>query len=993
MGKGICILAKYQLVFWLILLSCLNVTQAKEGLNEQEEYLYRFWSVEAGLPQISVTAIVQDEAGYLWVGTQNGLARFDGINFTVFNTANTPAFSSNFITALHFDNQQRLWIGTANGLIRYQDNRFSALNQVRLHNGVSAIAERVNGTVYIAAGDLYQWSESQEILQRVLAHQGIVYALLAQQDTLYIGSQAGFAVLNQDDYQWYAAPDNLGELQILQLGTQEDDLYLGTTKGLMRWQNQQWFPVSLPDHAEGKQLEMLYSDPEQRLWVASYNNLYQIDQREAFIAQQVQGKIEDFSWIKAMLLDKFGNLWLGSHAHGLKRLRKPQTQRFSSKQGIADPFVWSVLPWREHLLVGTNSGLSLLVDGQFKTVSANEYLPNPLVYSMFLDTKQRLWLGMRGGLSQLDGNSLTWQQNYDAISHLLVSAFAEENERVWVGTNRGLYYIKDNKLQLQLEPALLQDAQVRAVTLDSKQRLWVGTENGLYLREGDTFTEQNDLPLSGGFISVVKQFSDGNLLIGSLDYGFIFGQPGAWRWFNQNNGLPGNGVIYVEKVANHLVVSNLEGVYRLNYTALSQGKAEQVYMMLDDRRPEAATDSRRCCNGAGNSKGVLHAEQLWFPTLDGVLTFPVEKLEQYGPIPQPVLESLTASGQQYFSLNTRLMPDQSDWHFRFTAPFFTLPSSLHFRYQLEGYDNQWIDAGSRREAFYTNLPPGQYRFTVQSRLASDYRWSDAVSMNIYLKHHWYETSTAQTLALLLFLLLFWWLYRWRLMTLARAKQQLELVIKERTDELHQANQKLQRLSMQDALTELGNRHYLKANIKQILSRSDRSNTPLIWALLDLDHFKQINDSFGHHVGDKVLKVVAELLQKNSRSSDHIIRWSGEEFLLLLEHSADALLVLKRIHQAISCYPWQQEMGLKQPLTCSIGAITQLKSWHWQQSLRLADHALYWVKEHGRNGYMILNISSPPPNEIMAETINITRLLAEGKLTAITNIDITLGAEK
>ncbi|WNO60065.1 diguanylate cyclase [Rheinheimera sp. MMS21-TC3] len=961
------------------------MTQAQASLDKQEEYLYRFWSVEAGLPQISVTAIEQDDAGYLWVGTQNGLARFDGVNFTVFNTANSPAFSSNFITAIHFDKQQRLWIGTANGLIRYQDNKFSALDKVRLHNGISDIVEQEDGAIYIGAGDLYQWNEQLESLQRVLAHQGVVTSLLNHQDILYIGGQSGFAVLNQDGYQWYTAPDNLGELQVLQLGLQEGDLYLGTTNGLIRWHNHRWYPMSLPDHPDGKQLEMFYSDPEQRLWVASYKNLYQIFQREVFTAQQVQGKFEEFSWIEAMLRDKFGNLWLGSHAYGLKRLRKPQTQRYSTKQGIADPFVWSLQPWREHMLVGTNNGLSLLNDGQFETVPANKHIPNPLVYSMFLDSKHRLWLGLRGGLSRLDGNTLVWQQNYDSISHLMVSSFAEENERVWVGTNRGLYFVKENKLQLQLEPEVLQEAQVRTVALDSKHRLWVGTENGLYLREGDSFTELKDLPISGGFISVVKEFSDGNILIGSLNYGFVFGQPGEWYWFNQNNGLPGNGIIYVEKVANHLIVTNLEGAYRLNYAALSQGKAEQVYMMLDDRRPESVTDSRRCCNGAGSSKGALYANQLWFPTLDGVLAFPVEQLEQYGPIPQPVLESLTASGQQYFNHKTILTPEQRDWHFRFTAPFYTLPSSLMFRYQLEGYDNSWIDAGSRREAFYTNLPPGQYRFTVQSRLASDYRWSDAVSMDINLQYYWYETNTARIVVLLLFILLFWLLYRWRLMNLASAKQKLEILVQERTNELHQANQKLQRLSMQDALTGLANRHYLDTNIKQIISRSDRSSRPLIWALLDLDHFKQINDTFGHQVGDNVIKVVAELLQTNSRQSDHIIRWGGEEFLLLLEHSADALLVLKRIHQAIGCYPWQQEMGLKQPLTCSIGAITQLKDWDWQHSLRLADHALYWVKEHGRNGYMLLEVSSPPQSELLAETLNISQLLVEGKLKANTNL--------
>ncbi|MGI5308083.1 ligand-binding sensor domain-containing diguanylate cyclase [Rheinheimera sp. WS51] len=981
-------MVRYQFILFLLIFSCFFSAPTHANAPEQKDYLYRFWSVEAGLPQISVTAIVQDELGFLWVGTQNGLARFDGVNFRVFNTANTAQLYSNFITALYIDRQQRLWIGTANGLVLYQNNSFTAVDNLRLNNGINSIAQREDGTVYIGAGALYRWHEEKKVLEPVLTYDGSVVSLHQQQDTLYIGGITGFGLLNQDSYQWHAAPEELGELQVLHIARQQEDLYLGTTKGLFRWDQGQWQLITLAGHPADKPLEMFYLDPQQHLWVASYNSLYRIYQGQVFSAENIQGQAEDFSWIEAMLQDKFGNIWLGSHAHGLKRLRLPKAQRYSTKQGITDPFVWSLQPWHQDLLVGTNDGLSLLKEGQFEHLKANSHIPNPLIYSMMLDSQQRLWVGTRGGLSRLDGTTLQWQQNYEAISHLLVSTFAEDNDVIWVGTNKGLYYLKNNKLEILAEPALLRDAQVRIIMRDSQQRLWVGTETGLYLRDENGLSKLENLPISNNFISAIKEFPDGNFLIGSLDYGFVFGKPGQWQWFNQSHGLPSSGVIHIEKVKDYLVISNLSGVYRLNYHELTQGNLEQVYVLLDDRKPEAATDSRRCCNGAGSSKGALHNGKLWYPTLDGVLSFPTEFVGQDGLIPQAVLESLTADNVQYFNTNVTLPAEQRDWHFRFTSPFFALASTIHFRYKLEGYDNNWVEAGGRREAFYTNLPPGNYQFSVQSRLASDYRWSDKVSINIRLKPFWHETYLARVVALLILLLLFWAVYRWRLKALARSKQHLEQLVKARTGELHQANEKLKLLSMQDALTGVSNRHYLNTNIQQIISRANRNKTPLIWLLLDLDYFKQVNDNYGHHAGDEVLVAVATILRKSSRNTDHLIRWGGEEFLLLLEQTEDPLLVLERIQSALAQYPWQDKTALQQPLTCSMGAVIQLTDCDWQQSLRLADQALYWIKEHGRNGYMLLEPSVIPCSELV-DNININQLIAEGKLKAKSNKDLTI----
>jgi len=972
-----------------LLLSCLFWSQARAAVPGQDDYLYRVWSVEAGLPQISVTSMVQDAEGFLWLGTQNGLARFDGVNFKVYNTGNTPEMSSNLITALYIDKQQRLWIGSVNGLMRHHQGVFSRLDQPQpLAGAVSSFAELDDGRLFVGANQLYQWHEQQAQLLPVAAHSGPVFQLFQQHDTLWMGGQNGFASLNADNYQWYGAPAELGALQVTELAMQGKVMYLGSNLGLFSWQRGQWTLLPLPEQPEGTLVELLYLDPQQQLWVSSYDKLYRLVRGKLQEASFARGKYGDYVWIESMLQDKHGNLWLGSRSHGLKRLRRPPTERYSVEQGISDPYVWAVLPWQQHLLAGTRDGLSLLQYGQFQPLTANKLLPSTFVYSLLLDNQQRLWVGTRAGLSQLDGRTLAWQRNYDAISDRLVTSLAQEGERIWVGTNGGLFYLQQDALsQVGLPDALLQ-IKVRVVLPDSQGRLWIGTENGLYLRDNTGFHAVQDMPLSGRFISAAREFDDGNILLGSFDHGFVLGQPGSWQWFNQKNGLPGNGVMHAELIEDQLLISNFQGFYRVNYPQLLKGKVVNLYMLIDDRRPEADTDSHRCCNGAGSSKGAVQQGRLWYPTLDGIIALPLQQLIQHGPIPAPVIKSVSAGGERYSAADVLIPAEQRDWHFSFTAPFFVQAPALQFRYQLQGYDEDWVDAGNRREAFYTNLPPGEYQFAVQARVAADYRWSDVVTMQVQLARYWYETLWARVFFAIGIMFLLWGIYRWRLLALANSRRQLALQVAERTQELALANEKLQQMSMQDSLTGLHNRHYLDTNIQQILARANRNREPLIWAVLDLDYFKRINDQFGHQTGDNILMVVADILRQHCRGSDHIIRWGGEEFLLILEHNDDARLAMQRIHAAIGNFPWQRDMELTQPLTCSIGAVAQLTEWNWQHSLRLADQALYWVKGHGRNGYMLLEVKTPVPAAVLADDADVSRLLSQGRLQAVSNKEFT-----
>tara|TARA_R110002126_G_scaffold98045_31_gene228189 strand:+ start:3548 stop:6505 length:2958 start_codon:yes stop_codon:yes gene_type:complete len=953
-------------ILLLILLLTSAGAVALPGLLERQSVLYRGWSVEAGLPQVSVAAMVQDKQGYIWLGTQGGLARFDGHQFTVFNTANTPQLLSNLITALYLDREQRLWIGTVNGLSYYQSGKFHTVDISAIEAGtINSFAELADGRFFVGANKLFEWQQQQ--LQQVSAHAGPVFQMFRQNDTLWIGGQHGFASLQGQQYSWYPAPAAAEAIQISELAVMGSVVYLGTNKGLYRWQKDSWRKLDLPGAPASSRIELLYLDTQQQLWVSTFDALYQVKPGQITQVQQPGSTDKPFGWIESMLEDKHNNIWLGSRTHGIMRLRAAPTERYSSAVGIPDPYSWAVMPWQRHLMVGTSQGLAVLNDGQFQPLLANAQLPSPFVYSM-LAQHDNLWVGTRAGLSLLNSKTLAWQQNFPQTAHLLITTLVAEQQRVWVGSNGGLYHVADGELSQRGIPAPLTNLSIRALLPDRSGRLWVGTESGLYLRNDNGFEAVTDMPLSGRFISVITEFADGNMLIGSFDHGFVLGQPGNWQHFNQQTGLPGNGVMFAALVNDKLVISNFEGFYRLDYPALQQGKVSQLYMLVDDRQPEAATDSHRCCNGAGSNKGAVHQGRLWYPTLDGVIALRLDRLTNHTSVPAPVMESLSVAEQQFSGDRAQLSPTQRDWHFKFSAPYYYQASSLETRYQLQGYEQNWVSAGNRREVFYTNLPPGSYTFKVQVKIAGDYRWSDEATMDVVLKPYWHETLTARLLLLSLLLMLFWLVYRLRLASLANARVELKRQVAERTQELYQANQKLQQMSMQDALTELNNRHYLDVNIDSMQARAQRNEQPLAWILLDLDFFKRINDLHGHQMGDSVLKHFASILQQHSRSNDHLIRWGGEEFLLVLEQSSEIQHYIERLQQLIHSYPWQQKLGLPINITCSIGAMIQPPEWNWEYSLYLADAALYKVKNAGRAGYMLLQPGPAAPATLSADDI-------------------------
>jgi diguanylate cyclase (GGDEF)-like protein len=330
----------------------------------------------------------------------------------------------------------------------------------------------------------------------------------------------------------------------------------------------------------------------------------------------------------------------------------------------------------------------------------------------------------------------------------------------------------------------------------------------------------------------------------------------------------------------------------------------------------------------------------------------------------------------------KLDKEARDLAFEFTSLSFQDPASIVLRYRLHGYDKDWreLPPGAPRAVNYTNLPAGSYSFELKASNNADVWNAAPARLDFSIAPYFYETGWFAGLMVLGLGAAVYGGYRLQRRAHERQRAVLEQQVAERTAQLHVANLALELASQTDPLTGLHNRRYLSNQIPADLAfyerehrRNGADENTLLFALVDIDHFKRINDTYGHKAGDRVLQQVSEVLRRQVRTGDYLVRWGGEEFLLVCRPSTRQFVPVlgERIRRAIASHRFDLGDNVQVELTCSIGLsesglyMNDKGAVGWEQLVELADAALYWVKENGRNGWSALR---PQPQVDLAALI-------------------------
>jgi ligand-binding sensor domain-containing protein/signal transduction histidine kinase len=750
-----------------------------------KEFGHQTWVTENGLPQNTVQSIIQTRDGYLWVGTQEGLARFDGLNFTVFDKENTPAFKSNDIRFLHEDRQGRLWISTSYGLVCLNNGQFISFTETEglPDNSVGPVVEDTGGKIWIGtAGGLAGFENGN--FKNFTTEQGlarnVIQTLHVRSDgTILVGTSAGLQYFNGAQFNPQNKPLDLTTSAITSMaGTKGGDLWLGTLDGLLHVDGAgHQTTVTLPN----SRVSALHLDRDGALWIGTAGG----------VARLQHGRLETFTTadglssnlVLSFFEDREGSMWIGTEAGGLNLLKSKKFNTFTTRDGLPADLVKAIYQDpRGGIWIGSNGGgLTLFKDGKFTTWTTRDGLSSDVVLSLAGDKEGVIWIGTPDGLNRFQNGKFQTFTFADGLSNDLVrSVLVDRNGVLWVGTRDGLNSFRDNEFTIYTTQDGLANNFIGTLYEDSRGNLWVGTLGGLSkIKDGkfQTFTTKDGLS-SNTVISLYEDAS-GDLWIGTNGGGLDRLRGDKFVSFTSRNALAAD-VIYrvLEDKQQNLWCSSNKGIFRVSKSALDKvatGVSATVSPVFYG--PADGTLTREC-SGGGHPAGWKTSDgRMWFAMIKGIAVIDPENIP-LNTTPPPIAIEQIFIDNQATPLNQKLTisPDASRLDFYYTALSFIAPENVRFKYKLEGFDDNWIDGGARRVASYTNLRPGNYTFRVIAA-NNDGVWNESgAAVEFYLKPHFYQTYWFYLLCVVLLGLAAWQLYRMRVRRMA---SQFQAVLAER----------------------------------------------------------------------------------------------------------------------------------------------------------------------------------------------------------------------
>jgi signal transduction histidine kinase/ligand-binding sensor domain-containing protein/CheY-like chemotaxis protein len=746
------------------------------------DYTLRSWSSEEGLPQNTIQAITQSRDGYLWFGTQSELVRFDGVRFVVaenqrgvtdvisdrsgglwwagsngggisrrigvrtFTWTSRQGLPSDLVQKIFQDRDGTVWIGTSEGLARLRDGRITRFGA--LPNPVTAMAQGLDGSLWAGTGDA-----------------GVVR----------IGDTLSF----------WSAREGLPADQVTALTVDHHgDVWAGTPRGLARWHGGRWTAFTTRDGLASNRINVLLEDREGQLWAGTEGGLSRFRGGRFDSITEDQG----LKGVLSLFEDAEGALWVGTDTGGLVRLR-PAVFQTVDPPGPHEA-VWSAT--EDHagtLWVGMNDlGLLRLHGREASYLRTAQGLPDNKVRTALEGLHGDLWIGTIAGLAHWQGGRMrTWTSREGLPDEHVRSLDLEADGTLWIGLQRGLARLRNGVLTVfGADAGLPRDAGVLVLRHTSRGTFLVGTTVGLFQQMGERFERVPGSPAVA--IYSLLPDADGTLWVGTARAGLHRVRQGRWTVFRQQDGLLDDTAYHIlEDAQGRFWMSSNRGIYRVRRADFEAFAAEKLR-----RIPTASfgeLDGMAGAEGSGaSSPGALRSRdgRLWFPTIRGLAMVDPRRVRDNRRPPPVVLEDVLAGGRPVAWDGRRpveLPPERRKLEVRYTALSLLAPEKVRFRYRLEGFDADWVDAGTARSAVYTNLPAGSYTFRVAA-CNNEGVWNEAgARLPLIVVPRLWERTWFPVLCGVLALAAGTGVVRLRLRTVRRRAQELARVVEERTRDL------------------------------------------------------------------------------------------------------------------------------------------------------------------------------------------------------------------
>ncbi len=847
-------------------------------------YVSRPFTTDHGLPQSTVRGITQTRDGYLWIGTYEGLARFDGMRFKVYNKANTPEFPDNSVNTLLKDRKEHLWVGTAGGIMLYDRNRFIPFTGADGLAGDHVITfyEDRSGVLWAGTTEGISRRRGKGFQSFSIPVEGThphVNAIAEDGDgLLWVGTNGGGLFHFKDDtFTLFAGKEILGSDTVWCIQKAPDNsMWLGTYKGLVVYRNGRYTYFDDSDGMAGTDVRDIYHDPYNVVWIADCVGGLTRYRDGVFTSIPVKDELLECS-LRTLYEDLEGSLWIGSSQCGAIQMKDDKFVFFGKKNGLPVNAVRSVLQdKRGRIWLGTIGGGLVRLQGEEVKVYGPEHgLLSERIWSLALDPRDdSLWIGTYGhGLHHLKDERFTSFTTEQGLSNPTVRAMlVNPDGTVWAGTDGGgVDILKNGKIFRRYSTKNgLSDDFVYAIARAGDGSFWVGTVSGginhIDEKKGTiTFYSHKNTPeIPRAMMWALYIDDEGTLWAGNNGKGLLRFKEGKWNCFTSADGLCSDLTFQVlEDNLGYLWLNGNRGIFKVKKQELNDYAAGKIPRITS-------------CESFGKAEGMDYTEasgpaqpagwrdrdgNLWFPTTRGVVLVEPEQIPINQVQPPVVIEEIVVGEQKHSSpRNITVPPGTAGMEIHYTAPSFLLPDKMLFKYRLEGFEEQWRQVGNRRTAYYTNLPPGDFVFRVTA-CNSDGVWNTrGAALSLRIKPFFWQRFWFKLLAVLLAYGLVHIFFILRTRKVHRQREELARQVAQQTWELRDAREKAD--EARDA-AEAANRskgdflarmsHEIRTPMNAVIGFTDM----LMETVLDEEQREFVRSI--HQSGDALLTVIDDIL--------------------------------------------------------------------------------------------------------------------------------------
>jgi len=940
------------LAAWAAMLGICSLTAAAQR--------YSFREYTQGLGNLNITAIQQDRTGYLWVGTQNGLYRYDGSQFQRFGQS--QGIPDRIIDTLYVGPDGTLWVGTSAGIyFERKDGNFTplppplALNEFTHPTGTTFASRKPDEVVTVSSSRgvrLHKSATDHWVAENLNLQGAFIWSVLYGPDgSLWYGCDKDLCRLKDGHTVQMRNALGLPEEQWLTMMVARDGhIWLRSNQHIVELaaDGSRAEMRDLPGKPGAQPYPLLAEDSQGRILTAQGSEIALWEHDHWRFVTEHNG-LSPFE-VQGLFVDREGSIWMGVVGHGLERwVGEDRWEAYTQADGLPDNLVWaSVRDQQGRLWIGTETGLSWIPAGaNAPKVWRSAETPITRAGSLEIAADGGIWVGsMAGSLTRIDPKTVTARQvKVPAVYGLLT----DSPERMWIATVSGMYSINPADPKAKPEAvvsAVFPKAGLRFTSMskDSKGVLWATSDQGIF-----AFDSIGWHPVDAGVFKIkpdlIAADPKGNLWIAGPTQDLMKLRVNGFKVVEA--GPIGRPPLMSEGIVSLMVdhrgrlwvgedagVTVYDGQVWRSFT-------QDDGLIWNDTDSFAISEDRDGSMWIGTSAGLSH---LITPenALAGSPPPPVISQVSFG------LTDVADSGSVKWNSNAPLTISMALLSFKDTQ-------DIGIRYRLVGEQDSAWENTRELTVHFRHLMPGNYRFEVEAVNAAGSSVSPRASFSFKIVPLWWQNVYLQRGLGALCIVLMIWAWRRRVGQLMRQKRQLEEAVKDRTKDLEKEKTELVRTREQmrhfaehDGLTGLWNHRIIVERLRTEVDRSMRDGSPMAVILADLDHFKHINDAMGHVCGDMTLRETGAIFQRAVRSYDWVGRYGGEEFLLILpgstmEAARDRAEHLRKILENSVIGEGERKFCV----TASFGVAAGFPT-NYEEMIQIADAALYRAKNNGRN---------------------------------------------